>query len=307
MTQGFSEKKDPLTNQRTAHVNNANKNKNKTPQSKVSISPANNLLTLSLKNYGDYGYTVNELEFVKSWVTGIIEPPTKKINTKLSKLINYNGSEVSVELTPQEIQYLKKVEPVFNNIKFLGEAMDTELTRHTDYESLVESIAKSIPNKERAKSERTNVILDIKQSFKPIIKNLNAKIQKLSSSPKKPSSPKSKNAVKILNDIFDKSDDVEDMIVKNGIWDLAGINYIDLDASKELKERFITENPKFKDYVVVVTYAVDTVFILSKYPKKFKGTAKGHPRQENIRYGIAGMNMILENVPSRILIVGQND
>ena len=264
---------------------------------------------MSLKNYGDYGYTVNELEFIKSWVTGIIEPPTKKINTKLSKLINYNGSEVSVELTSQEIQYLKKVEPVFNNIKFLGEAMDTELTRHTDYESLVESIAKSIPNKERAKSERTNVILDIKQSFKPIIKNLNAKIQKLSSSPKKPSSPEIEDVEVFFDVLFDKSNGKmnKHLTISYGIWDLEGVNSVALYDSKEEKLKFIKNNPNIDEYMVVETYDVDTVFFLSKKPKKFEGIAKGTPTRGTIQYGVLGINMILENAPSRILIVSPKD
>ena len=115
------------------------------------------------------------------------------------------------------------------------------------------------------------------------------------------------DAKKFFEGLYDKSDDNPKLLIDSGIWDLTGINFISIEESIKNKNKFILDNPSTDKYMVVETYEVDEVFFLSDSPKKFTGIVKGIPTKEDIGFGVAGINMILDNTPSRILIVGQND
>ena len=177
MTQGFKETKDSLTDQRTAHVNNANKNK--TPLSKVSINPQPNILELSPKKYGKYGYTVNEIEFLNSWVTGNDEEVYKNLSNKLVKLINSKSKVVSIKLNDFEIALLKRIEPVFNTNEFFQEALLTQLLNSADNDALDKATKKAFPTETKANIEYSKVVLKIEKDFEVVIKKLNKKIRQL--------------------------------------------------------------------------------------------------------------------------------
>ena len=150
------------------------------------------------------------------------------------------------------------------------------------------------------------------QEFKDEFTNKSPVHQKNALSSKVPVSkvkiePKKVNVEQFFEDLYDKSDSNDKLLIDSGIWDLAGIDSIEFDDSSKKKELFIKNNPITETYMVVQTHEVDNIFFLSKMPKKLGSTVKGTPKKDDIQYGVAGINMIIEDAPSRILIVGQND
>lgn len=94
-----------------------------------------------------------------------------------------------------------------------------------------------------------------------------------------------------------------DIYLEDGVYELTDqeVLYCDREESEEI---FIEKEAEFKEkypkHVIATAYEVYGFFLISSMPKKFTGKRTG----SGFNYGALNL---LENCPSKILIIAEND